>query len=282
MPGEPEHARRSPVRLEQALRVQIPINPSGRKPIMLIQYATTPSSLPITLGLSNNFESLARDFNRLQNDVVNSASKYFEVKGELLIFKNTDELAKNIHAATVKLNDAAQTAIRTLNNYAATVRSMDDRRLCAYVLARFMELRSNDASMLQLLGLLAAAEVSLASGEITRLAESMLKKLARLIEEKSRPLAKAANSPTKIRLAVWAALKNNAFNWKKQQFEASGAVAKFANWYKLNPAVSKAKTDIESVVLGRVLASALSRVGLPGPAIEPTANYLVAVAMSEG
>ncbi len=245
---------------------------------MLLQF-DTPAVAP---GLANHFEALARDFNRLQNEVVSSASKYFEVKGDLILFKNTDELAKDIHAATVKLNDAAQTAVKNLNQYAATVRSMDERKLCAYVLVRFMELRPGDASLMQLLGLLAAGEVSVGSGELTRLAESLLRKLAALIQQKSRPLAKAANNPTKLRLGVWAALKNNAFNWKTQQFQGSGGVAKFVNWYKLNPAVSKAKSDIESVVLGGLFAAALSRVGLPAPALQPTANLLASMAMDEG
>lgn len=246
---------------------------------MLLQYAISP--MPFAPGLSNYLESLARDFNRLENEIVSSGSRYFEVKGDLIVFKNTDDLAKNIHAITVKLNDAAQTAVRALNSYASTVRSMDDRTLCLYVMARFMELRPNDPTMTQLLGLLAAGEVSLGMGEIVMLAESMLRKLAMMIEQKTRPLAKAANSPRLIRLGVWAALKNNAFNWRKQQFEASGAVARFANWYKLNPAASRAKADIESIVLRQLFVAALGRAGLPGQAIEPTANFLAAAAMEE-
>lgn len=59
-------------------------------------------------------------------------------------------------------------------------------------------------------------------------------------------------------------------------------MAKFVNWYKLNPMASKAKADLESFVLGRFVAAALGRVGLTASAIQPTANALVAVAMGDG
>ena len=106
--------------------------------------------------------------------------------------------------------------------------------------------------------------------------------MAKMIEDETRELRKYANSPRLIRVGVWAGLKGNTFNWKKQEFQEAGTfnlIARFANWWKLNPKVSKAKQDVGSVLLASLFNSALSTVGLPGPAVEPTANMLAALAM---
>ena len=227
-------------------------------------------------------EATIKELRRLETEVTGSAQKYFVVKGDVIVFQNTDDLAKTIHAALVKLNAAAQSAMRALNGYADDVRRMDDRALFAFAMAKFLELRVTDPSMMELLGVLAAAQTALATTELSRLVESMLRKMAKMIEDETRKLRKYAESKSTVRVGVWAGLKGNTFNWKKQQFQEAGTfnlVARFANWWKLNPMVSKAKQDVGSYFLASLFSSALSTVGLPGPAVDPTANMLAALAM---
>jgi hypothetical protein len=229
-------------------------------------------------------EATLQDLKRLQDEVTSSAQKYFEVKGDIIVFKNTDELAKIIHAALVKLNAAAQTTIKALNGYADEVKRMDDRTLCTFVIAKFLEFRVSDPSMIEMLGVLAAAETQSVAADVKRLMESALRKLAHTIDERTRKLKKLANNPSLVRAGVWAALKNNTFNWRKQQFEAAGSfnlIARFANWWKLNPAVAKAKGEIGAIFLASAFSRALSTIGLPGPAATATADMLAALATSD-
>ena len=233
-----------------------------------------PLSIIPNLSLSAPFANIANEFQQIQQKIVSSASKYFEVKGDLILFKNTDEMGGHIQELLATLSRASQTTVKTLNQCAATFRSMDDSALLAYVLLKFLDLRQNDPSTMQLLGLLAAATPL----QITHLIDTMLRTLATTIQKKSQDIVDYDKSRTKTRFYLYMALKDNSFNWKTGKFQAVGISlgSRFANWYKLNPMVSKAKSGIHGVV-SSTFAAALTRAGVPSPAVTATANMLASM-----
>lgn len=243
---------------------------------MLAEVAQIPQNILPNLSLSAPFATIAKEFQQIQQKITSSASKYFEVKGDLILFKHTDEMGAHIQELLATLSRASQTTVNTLNQCAATFRSMDDSRLLAYVLIKFMDLRQNDPSTLQLVALLAASTPL----QITHLIDTMLRTLATTIQKKSQTIVDYDKSRTKTKFYLYVALKDNSFNWKTGKFQAVGIspASRFANWYKLNPMVSAAKSGLHEVVAG-TFATALTRAGVPSPAVMPTANMLASIIM---
>lgn len=200
----------------------------------------------------------------------------------MIHFQHAGWLAEDITAVVVKLNDAAQTAIWGLRRYASQVRAMDNKA-CAYMLIKLLEVRQSDPSLMQILGLLAASDAYSGGSQIARTVQSMLDSLATLIEKNTTKLAWVAKNPWVFKELVAAGLEGNTFNWKTQKFEASmmHPVAKFANWYALNPLAAKAKYA-ESVILGTLFTSAFYRAGLTRDASDSLATLLAAIILDGG
>ena len=227
------------------------------------------------LSLSAPFANIANELQQIQQKISASASKYFEVKGDLVLFKNTSEMSDHIQELLGVLSRASETTVRTLNQCAASVRAMDDSTLLAYVLFKFLDLRQSDPSVMQLVGLLAAA----APLQVTHLLDSLLRGMATTVQKKTRKIVDADKSPRATRVALYMALKDNAFNWKTGKFQAPSGLnlgSRLVNWAKLNPMVGTAKSGVHDILSG-TLASAMIRAGIPSLAAQPTASMLASM-----
>lgn len=238
-------------------------------------------SLPMLSGLAVNLsahiEASARDLQQAQRAIF--SKHYFEVKGDLIVFRNTNELFNHVRAVLKKAKDAAQGAITTLNGYAGTVRAMDDRALFAFVMVNFLGLRQNDASVVEFLNLLAGPAGSPGSSHLTRAVDGTLRNVAAEIEKK-KSLITEIEAQLPGRFKAWLGLDNNAFNWKTQKFETESkwnVGGKLANWATINSKVKNAK----STALSGIFTVGLNHAGLPSPAVQPTADMLAAIILGE-
>ena len=102
-------------------------------------------SLPLLSALAANMsahiEASARDLQFAQQAIFNQ--QHFEVKGDLIVFRETHKLFNQVRAVLKKVKDAGQSAISTLHGYAGNVRTMDDRAVFSYVMVNFLGLRQN-------------------------------------------------------------------------------------------------------------------------------------------
>jgi hypothetical protein len=163
-----------------------------------------------------NLEPILMELKTFQDQVSTEAAKYFEVRGDLVIFKNTDALAKAIHSGIVRLNSGAQATVRALNGYADTVRRAD-QRAAFLLIVRILVIRKSDPAIMELAALL--AEAAVCTTDAPKFIELLLRKLAKNIEDGTKGLATGSGGLAKLRVGAWVAMKGNAFNWKLQKFE---------------------------------------------------------------
>lgn len=236
-------------------------------------------SFPMLSALAENMSAhihaSARDLQLAQQAIFNQ--RHFEVKGDLIVFRETHKLFNQVRAVLKKVKDAGQTAIATLHGYAANVRTMDDRAVFSYVMVNFLGLRQSDPSVIEFLNLLAGAPDSPGTRHLSRAVDATLKNVAAEIEQKM-VLLREIEGKLPSRFEAWVGLDNNAFNWRTQKFETEtkwNLGGKVANWASINAKVKNAKSS----ALSGVFAAGLTRAGLPSPAVQPTADMLAAVVL---
>jgi hypothetical protein len=236
-------------------------------------------SLPMLSALAANMsahiQASARDLQLAQQAIFNQ--QHFELKGDLIVFRETHQVFNQVRAVLKKVKDAGRTAITTLHGYAANVRTMDDRAAFSYVMVNFLGLRQNDPSVIEFLNLLAGAQDSPSTRHLSRAVEGTLNNLAAEIEQKML-LIKEIEGKLPNRFEAWVGLDNNAFNWRTQKFQTEtkwNLGGKVANWASINSKVKNAKSS----ALSGVFAAGLTRAGLPSPAVQPTADMLAAVVL---
>jgi len=229
------------------------------------------------VNMSAHIEASARDLQRAQQAIF--SQKYFEAKGDLIVFRNTNELFNHVRGVLKKAKEAAQTAITTLNRYAADVRIMDDRALFSYVMVNFLGLRQNDPSVLEYLSLLAGPPGQTSTRHLTRAVDETLRNVVAEIENKIQ-LITEIEGQFPGRFKAWLGLDNNAFNWKTQQFETESkwnVGGRLANWGSINSKLKSAKSS----ALSGIFATGLTHAGLPSPAVQPTADMLAGIILGD-
>src|SRR5262245_57372078 len=95
-----------------------------------------PQLASLAASMSPHIRSTALERQRAQQEIF--SQQHFEVKGDLIVFRETHKLFNQVRAVLKKLKSAGQTAITTLNGYAANVRAMDDRAVFSYVMVNFL------------------------------------------------------------------------------------------------------------------------------------------------
>lgn len=238
-----------------------------------------PPPLPIALpvNIAAQIEGHARNLQQVQQTVF--STRYFEVRGDLVVFKNTNEMFNHVRSLLKKADEMAKSAISTLNQYASKIRAMDDRTVFTYVMVNFLGLRANDPQVLQTLALFAGPPGSRGSRHISRAIDETIRNVISEIEKKRGSLGEIQGK-LPGRFSAWVGLDNNAFNWKTQKFQAASkwnVGGRLANYASLNSMVRDSKSD----ALNSIFSAGLSRAGLPGPAVEPTAKMLAGIIMGD-
>ena len=156
---------------------------------------------------------------------------------------------------------------------------MDDRALFAHLMVNFLGLRASDPAVIQMLVFLAGPQGSQSTHYLTRAVDETLRNLAADIGKKTKPITDFHKSWFKG-AKLYAALKDNAFNWKTGQFQAPPGLnvgSRLVNRLKLNPMLKGAKSD----ALNGIFSTALTHAGLPSAAVQPTANMLAGIILGD-
>jgi hypothetical protein len=170
------------------------------------------------------------------------AGQYFELKGDLIIFRNTLSLGKDIHGFMMKVRAVLQQIAPQLRQLAVDIQR-EGRSIMVQLASRgALGLSSSDPSMAKLIEVLVqlggADLVGTASGELA----AHLRRFADAIEKKGKALN---HGKFYVQAKVWAGFSGNAFNWRTRRFEAQGVspLASYAN-RQLNPKIAAIESKV--------------------------------------
>lgn len=184
--------------------------------------------------------TFAQNFKNQAGDA--GAAKFFDVKGDVIVFKNTDDLAKSIHAHMVKGRKLLREAIVHVRRAADDLRRKGLSMTVQLAARGFKGYSSQDPTVARLMEALAYFSAADMAGTWSGELATLLHKLADLMEKAAK---KMDRSQLSVRFAVWVPLKGNAFNLKTRRFEAQGLspLARMSNW-KFNPRIAALESKL--------------------------------------
>lgn len=170
------------------------------------------------------------------------AGQYFEFKGDLIVFRNTLSMGRDIHAFMVKVRTLLKQVAPRLRQLAAEIQH-EGRSIMVQLASRgALGISSSDSSLAKLIEVLAQFGGADLVGTVTGEVAAHIRRFADTLEKKGRALD---HGQFYVQAKVWAGFSGNAFNWRTRRFEAQGfsPLASYAN-RQLNPKIAAIEAKV--------------------------------------